>query len=382
MYAWRRANAAELNRRARQVWRELGRLGEEELVAPGGIRYAIGDRVVTLAPGANGRVVTSETGTVLNLDAEAKALWVRMDDDGGVRVLQEEEIGSDRLAHGYALTVHRSQGSTVERSHALEDGGGRELAYVKMSRARERSMVYTVADSLEQAVEDLRRDWTMERRPTWVIDARPFPVDARLAGEREKSRIEAERRAASTVRPPDPSAQIRELEQQRRKITERRRDLYARPDLYADHPIRRALAERRRIEATVRRLEHNLSEGRGSRLQRRAWTKEADRWRQRHTEVLHELDGLRDAEEATLDVLDGEIVAKLRPLLAQRLTFEAWIENQVGARQPLRTMDRPRDTNRPLRASAPTPDRVRGAHRDDPTRGRDIGPGLDLGIGW
>ena len=30
------------------------------------------------------------------------------------------------------MTVHRSQGATVERTHALEDGGGRELAYVKM----------------------------------------------------------------------------------------------------------------------------------------------------------------------------------------------------------------------------------------------------------
>ena len=52
----------------------------------------------------------------------------------------------------------------MERAHALEDGGGRELAYVKMSRAKERSTVYVVADSLDQAVEDLRREWGTDRR--------------------------------------------------------------------------------------------------------------------------------------------------------------------------------------------------------------------------
>jgi hypothetical protein len=50
------------------------------------------------------------------------------------------------------------------------DGGGRELAYVAMSRARETSRVYVVADDTAMAAEDLTRDWKKERRPTWAID--------------------------------------------------------------------------------------------------------------------------------------------------------------------------------------------------------------------
>jgi len=173
MYAWRRANVAELNRLARERWRAMGRLGVEELAAPGGSTYAVGDRVVTLAPGARGKVVTSETGTVVRLDAAKQSLSVRMDDGDGVHVLQSDEIGADRLAHGFAVTVHRSQGATVERAHALEDGGGRELAYAKMSRATDRSTVYVVAGSVEQAREDLRREWKIERRLTWAIDRSP-----------------------------------------------------------------------------------------------------------------------------------------------------------------------------------------------------------------
>ena len=38
--------------------------------------------------------------------------------------LECEELAGSRLAHAYAVTVHRSQGSTVERAHAFEDGGG------------------------------------------------------------------------------------------------------------------------------------------------------------------------------------------------------------------------------------------------------------------
>jgi hypothetical protein len=38
------------------------------------------------------------------------------------------------------------------------------LAYVKMSRGKERSTVYVVADSLSQAKEDLRREWETDRR--------------------------------------------------------------------------------------------------------------------------------------------------------------------------------------------------------------------------
>ncbi|HJV09562.1 MAG TPA: MobF family relaxase, partial [Acidimicrobiales bacterium] len=85
MYAWRRVDVAELNRRGREAWRSLGRLGKEELVVSGGTPYSVGDRVVALAPGAGGTVVTSETATVTAVDAKARALVVRTDDGGDLR---------------------------------------------------------------------------------------------------------------------------------------------------------------------------------------------------------------------------------------------------------------------------------------------------------
>ena len=97
-------------------------------------------------------------------------LVLRTDDGCQVR-LAGEELGADRLGLGYATTVHRGQGSTTARAHLFADGGGRELAYVAMSRARGATHAWVVADDPAQAAEDLRRDWSVRRTPTWALDA-------------------------------------------------------------------------------------------------------------------------------------------------------------------------------------------------------------------
>src|SRR5581483_7880023 len=129
MYAWRRTNVDALNRRARDVWALAGRLSGSYVRAPGGRCYSVGDRIVTLAPGEDGHLVTSQQGVVIVIDPRTQTVTARMDDDT-VHGFTRTEMASDRLAHGYALTVHRSQGETVDIAHRLEDGGGRELAYV------------------------------------------------------------------------------------------------------------------------------------------------------------------------------------------------------------------------------------------------------------
>ena len=182
LYAWRRANVAALNQRAREWMDATGRLCGPELVCPGGGRYRAGDRVVTLAPAAEGRLVTSERAVIAAVDLSGETLTLRTHDGRHVH-LGVEEAGADRLGYGYATTVHRCQGSTTERAHLFADGGGRELAYVAMSRARQSTQVWTGADDLAQAVEDLRRDWSIQRTPAWAIDT-GLPDRATLSRER------------------------------------------------------------------------------------------------------------------------------------------------------------------------------------------------------
>jgi conjugative relaxase-like TrwC/TraI family protein len=107
MYAWRRTNVDTLNRIARDCFALDGRLTGPELVAPGGRHYSAGDLVVTLAPAAGGQVVTSERGEVVSVDVNRHWLVVRMD-DGRFERLEGDELGKERLAYGYAITVTKA----------------------------------------------------------------------------------------------------------------------------------------------------------------------------------------------------------------------------------------------------------------------------------
>jgi ATP-dependent exoDNAse (exonuclease V) alpha subunit len=168
MLAWKRASVDALNQLARHAYAERGWLAGPQITAPGGTKYRAGDRIVTLAPYAD-RIVTSQTGLIEGVHQHDGSITVRTD-DGRCTRLPQSATSEDRLAHGYAITVHRSQGATYDTTHDLEDGGGRELAYVGLSRARHRSTIYVEADNLEQAIDDLTNAWTIERRQQWVID--------------------------------------------------------------------------------------------------------------------------------------------------------------------------------------------------------------------
>jgi hypothetical protein len=180
LYAWRRASVAALNQRARAWMEAVGRLSGP--ACPGPHAYRAGARVFTLAPGADGRLVTSQRAVITAVDVPGQTLTLRTDDGQHVLV-GREDAAADRLDYSYATTVHRSQGSTTGRAHLFADAGGRELAYVAMSRARESTHVWTVADDLPQGVDDLRRDWSTTRTPTWALNT-ALPPPTALTRER------------------------------------------------------------------------------------------------------------------------------------------------------------------------------------------------------
>ncbi|MGQ0431590.1 MAG: MobF family relaxase [Microthrixaceae bacterium] len=193
LLAWRRADVADLNRLARDRWDRAGRLhGDDVEVAPGRW-YAVGDRLVVLAPNPAAGIVTSEQLDVIDLDENH--LDVRT---GGGRMVRitGERMDAEHLDYGYALTVHRAQGATYQRAHVLAAGGGRELAYVALSRAREQTDIYATADDLPQAIGDLDADWSVERSQRWIADTPAEPG-------REPD--PATRAATCTDPPPEPT---------------------------------------------------------------------------------------------------------------------------------------------------------------------------------
>ena len=125
-----------LNLLAREKLREAGDLGEDVTVTVerGKRDFAAGDRVMMLK---NERSLCIKNGTLATVERVSSShMDVRL--DGG------RQVGFDfkdynQLDHGYAATIHKAQGVTVDRVHVLATPGlDRHAAYVALSRHRER----------------------------------------------------------------------------------------------------------------------------------------------------------------------------------------------------------------------------------------------------
>jgi conjugative relaxase-like TrwC/TraI family protein len=184
LLAWRRDDVVDLNRLARERWDQLGHLLSDDVKVTGGRYYATGDRLVALAPNPEAGIVTSEPLTAVSVDANAMVVRTS---DGREATITGDGLDASHLDYGYALTVHRAQGATYDRAQVLAAGGGRELAYVAMSRARDHTSVHVTADDLAQAVDDLQADWGVARHQRWITDtpAQPGhePDPARSTGD-------------------------------------------------------------------------------------------------------------------------------------------------------------------------------------------------------
>jgi len=85
-----------------------------------------------------------------------------------------------------------------------------------MSRARHHSTIWVVADDVDQAAEDLKRDWPRENRQQWAIDSgTPSTEPQRVEHDRDadptirnalrQARLRAERDALAASIPADPA---------------------------------------------------------------------------------------------------------------------------------------------------------------------------------
>lgn len=205
---------------------------------------------------------------------------------------------------------------------------------MKMSRAKERSTVYVVADSPEQAAEDLRREWAAERRPAWVIDTGtpatdPTAVEAdvhvarRMREAMRISRLRAERDAIEAVVPPDPSAAIRAAELRQRRMQRERRDLEVGEGRYRGTPVGQAVSELRLANVNIERLERNLALG-ASRKDRRGWRAELERWLLKQHAAEHEVTELAAPERSRLDEAEEKLGETLSSVHEQADARQAW----------------------------------------------------------
>jgi hypothetical protein len=298
-YAWRRANVAELNTRARQWMTDTGRLTGPELACGGGMALRAGDDLIALAPNHDAGLVTSQRVTVESVDPSAASLTLRCT-DGRTVLLPASEAGANQVDYGYATTVHRAQGATVDRAHLFADGGGRELAYVAMSRARTATHAWVVADDVGQAIDDLRVDWSTEKRPVWAIDTGlPDPNhaerdDLTILPDHQKARIVALAAAqyrltadqVTGIRAPDLQAAIEDVRAVVEQSSQARADLAVGAGVYHGTDAGRAVRDLHQARARHQEAAH-AAEHADRRRDRRSAAKQAD------TEAAEQADAQR-----------------------------------------------------------------------------------------
>ena len=101
-----------------------------------------------------GRVINGQLFTVTGITDDG-ALAVR-DQNTGDDMLIPADYASTNIHLGYAATIHRSQGATVDTTHAVIDTSvDRAGLYVAMTRGRRENRVYAVCEpDLDTAAED------------------------------------------------------------------------------------------------------------------------------------------------------------------------------------------------------------------------------------
>ena len=124
-----------LNEAARGRMRATGDLGDDVrlTVERGARNFASGDRVMFLQ---NERGLGVKNGTLGTIEqVSAQSMTVRTDDE---RDVSFDVKDYNRIDHGYAATIHKAQGMTVDRTHVLATPGlDAHGTYVALSRHRD-----------------------------------------------------------------------------------------------------------------------------------------------------------------------------------------------------------------------------------------------------
>lgn len=134
--AYTRDDVRALNTLARDRMREGGQLGDEieVMTARGERRFASGDRVMFLVNERSMGVKNGTLGRVLRVGEQGMAVAL----DDGERTVTFDLKDYAEIDHGYAATIHKAQGVTVDRAYVLaSEHMDRHAAYVALSRHRD-----------------------------------------------------------------------------------------------------------------------------------------------------------------------------------------------------------------------------------------------------
>ena len=185
----------ELNLAAREAMRGASELGDDVTIKAerGERQFASGDRIMFLR---NERSLEVKNGTLGTIEQVDKCHMTVRTDDG--RSVSFDTKDYRDLDHGYAATIHKAQGMTVDRTHVLATPGmDRHGSYVGMSRHRDGMALHYGRDDFRDQSR-LVRTLSRERTKDMATDYRQADPAKEFA---ERRGITFGERVAEIVRP-------------------------------------------------------------------------------------------------------------------------------------------------------------------------------------
>lgn len=198
MLAGTRADVRELNEMARDWMRDAGKLeGAEHRV--GDAHFAAGDRIMWLRNDRGLGVKNGQLGTIESISTKRGEIEVTARRDDG-EMIQWRASDYEHIQHGYAATVHKSQGGTIDSTYILAGGPMDNLhsGYVGLTRHREEAKIYLDGRGIDdnEALAGLARDMSQAEQRESTVD---FPeVEKEEEQDQDK---EAEARLAKWRQP-------------------------------------------------------------------------------------------------------------------------------------------------------------------------------------
>ena len=179
MLAYRRSDVRELNERARVLLKDRKELsgGIEVLTSSGKREFSESDLVYFLK---NDYALGVRNGTLGKVESinESGDLRVRVEDPSGRKDICFNIKDYDHLDHGYAATVHKAQGVTVDKAYVFASKGfNMHIAYVAMSRHAQEATMFWARDEFKDfsiLSSHLSREAKKDNALDYVVAAKEF----------------------------------------------------------------------------------------------------------------------------------------------------------------------------------------------------------------
>ena len=217
VFAYTNRDVDTLNAELRQVRRDRGELGSPDVALEtkhGVAAFAIGDRVQFTDTDKRARIYNGNVGTITGLDAHTGEMRAVLDGAGGEgREVAWSAAEFQGFRHGYAGTIYKGQGKTLDHTYLYHTEHWRAAAsYVALTRQRESAQVFVAretAHDVHQLARQMARGEVKAASVAWAT-ADELPVGLRSRVEPQETGPEhpeqRQERTTADAEQPKPSS--------------------------------------------------------------------------------------------------------------------------------------------------------------------------------